>query len=127
MAPTTATNRTTRSNSKSGPPGPVPEVLAAPPLATPGDIANGGDPGKPSDKGKVPKGLHFKSGTGNTYSMSGIPFSHKFLNDLNSGVIGIEREAGHNSGGGSTLFGLCPLLQLFWPPRSSGRRADERR
>lgn len=48
---------------------PAPSV-STPALATPSDVATGGYPGKPIDKGKgVPKGLHFKNGTRNTYSM----------------------------------------------------------
>ncbi|KAJ7497833.1 hypothetical protein B0H11DRAFT_2384614 [Mycena galericulata] len=47
---------------------------SAPSLATPVDVATLGYPGKPAEKGKaVPKGLHFKTGTGNTYTGSSVP------------------------------------------------------
>ncbi|KAJ7466656.1 hypothetical protein B0H11DRAFT_2239826 [Mycena galericulata] len=63
----------TRSNSKSS--APQPDAPASTPsLATPADVATSGYPGKPAEKGKVvPKGLHFKSGTGNTYTGSSVP------------------------------------------------------
>ncbi|KAJ7441366.1 hypothetical protein B0H11DRAFT_2252114 [Mycena galericulata] len=63
----------TRSNSKSSAPQPD-APASAPSLATPADVATSGYPGKPAEKGKaVPKGLHFKSGTGNTYTGSSVP------------------------------------------------------
>ncbi|KAJ7501898.1 hypothetical protein B0H11DRAFT_2224261 [Mycena galericulata] len=63
----------TRSNSKSSAPQPD-APASAPTLATPAEVATTGYPGKRAEKGKaVPKGLHFKNGTGNTYTGSSVP------------------------------------------------------
>lgn len=115
MAPTSATNRTTRSNSKSAPDPPA--AVTAAPLATPSEVASAGYPGKAGDKTKVPKGLHFKNGTGNTYSMSPVKMLHaKHLMIVDSGLHCVQGEI-QGEARGRAGCDFDPHVQLLRPPR----------
>ncbi|KAJ7912021.1 hypothetical protein B0H13DRAFT_2478519 [Mycena leptocephala] len=81
MTPTSATNHTTRSNSKSAPDTPA---VTAPPLATPSD------------------GLHFKNGAGNTYTGSAI--SKERSKEKHTAVQAVTSVRTFNSFGPLTAF-----------------------